>query len=55
MKWMEEEFTLQMIKITAVKNSPKPQSVDNIRSFLGLAGHYQPLIHSVLLLKLRHS
>ncbi len=30
----------------AVKNFLKPESVDNICSFLGLANYYQPFIHN---------
>ncbi len=33
-------------RITAVKNFPKPQSVDNLRSILGQAGSYRPFIHN---------
>ncbi len=31
-------------KITAVKNFPTPKSVENIRSFLGLAGYYRAFV-----------
>ncbi len=31
-------------KISAIKNSPQPQSVEKARSFLGLCGHYWPFI-----------
>ncbi len=34
-------------KITAVKNIPKPQSLNNVRSFLRLAGYYRPFIHNL--------
>ncbi len=33
-------------KIKAIKNFPKPQSVDNVCSFPGLAGYYRPFIHN---------
>ena len=31
-------------KIMAVQGFPQPESVDNVRSFLGLAGYYRPFI-----------
>ncbi len=31
-------------KITAVKNFPAPKSVENVRSFLGLAGYYKAFV-----------
>lgn len=31
-------------KVLAVKNFPTPKSVENVRSFLGLAGYYRPFI-----------
>ena len=31
-------------KVLAVKNFPQPKSVDNVRSFIGLAGYYRPFI-----------
>ncbi len=33
-------------KITAVANFPQPKTVENVRSFLGLAGYYRPFIKS---------
>ncbi len=30
--------------MSAVKNFPQPKSIDNIRSFLGLAGYYRPYV-----------
>ncbi len=31
-------------KIAAVAKLPQPKTVANVRSFLGLAGYYQPFI-----------
>ncbi len=31
-------------KISAIKNFPQPQNVENVRSFLGLCGNYRPFI-----------
>ncbi len=31
-------------KISAIKNFPQPQTVENVRSFLGLSGYYRPFI-----------
>ncbi len=31
-------------KISAIKNFPQPQNVENVRSFLGLCGFYRPFI-----------
>ncbi len=42
-------------KITAVANFPKQKTVENIRSFLGLAGYYRPFIKSVAELVLLQS
>ncbi len=33
-------------KIDAVSHFPQPKSVDNVRSFLGLAGYYRPFIRN---------
>ncbi len=33
-------------KISAVSHFPQPKSVDNVRSFLGLAGYYRPFIRN---------
>ncbi len=33
-------------KISAIKNFPQPQNVENVGSFLGLYGYYRPFIHS---------
>ncbi len=33
-------------KITAVAKFPQPKTVENVRSFLGLAGYYRPFIKS---------
>ena len=33
-------------KVAAVKNFPQPRSVDNIRSFLGLAGYYRAFVRN---------
>ncbi len=34
-------------KITAVKNFPTPKSVENVRSFLGLAGYYRAFVKNI--------
>ncbi len=39
-------------KITAVKNFPTPKSVENVRSFLGLAGYYRAFVKNLLPLPL---
>ncbi len=31
-------------KISAIKDFPQPQNVENVRSFLGLCGYYRPFI-----------
>ncbi len=31
-------------KVSAVKHSPQPGSIENVRSFLGLPGYYRPFI-----------
>ena len=31
-------------KVSAVKNFPQPRTIENVRSFLGLAGYYRPFI-----------
>ncbi len=31
-------------KISAIKNFPQPQNVEDVRSFLGLCGYYRPFI-----------
>ncbi len=31
-------------KISAIKNFPQPQTVESVRSFLGLSGYYRPFI-----------
>ncbi len=31
-------------KVIAVKNFPQPKSVENVRSFLGMAGYYRPFV-----------
>ncbi len=41
---MEMESTRWPIKISAIKNSPQPQTVENVRSFLGLSGYYRLFI-----------
>ncbi len=33
-------------KIAAVEKFPQPKTVENVRSFLGLAGYYRPFIKS---------
>ncbi len=33
-------------KITAKANFPQPKTMENVRSFLGLAGYYRPFIKS---------
>ncbi len=33
-------------KITAVANFPQPKTIENVKSFFGLAGYYRPFIKS---------